>query len=142
MCLAQRENVPAIVTGAVLLDMGADQLLFIATLRRAISWDCLAGEPLPVIKPTSTLANVRTGAIDVSDSHVSPPSKLQALTPGMCRAGLPASGTMPWLGVCCSFSVKQPFRILPHDAASRSVKHSTYKSSDNRYAFHQVYGSL
>ena len=80
MCLAEWEDVPAVVTGAVLLDMGADQFLFKAALRRAIAWDCLAGELRPVIKPTSTFACVLTGAIYVSNSHASPPFKLQALT--------------------------------------------------------------
>jgi len=80
VCLAEWEDVPAVVTGAVLLDMGADQFLFKAVLRRAITWDCLAGELLPVIKPTSALACVLTGAIDLSDSHAFPPFAFYVLT--------------------------------------------------------------
>lgn len=71
--LTEWDNIPAVIIGDVLLDMGTDQLLFKASLRRTISWNCLTGELLPVIEPASAFACALTSAVDVSNSHVFPP---------------------------------------------------------------------
>jgi hypothetical protein len=71
--LAEWENIPIIVIGAVLLDMGTDQFFFRATLLRAITWHWLTGKIFPVIKPTPALACFLTSAIDISNFHVRPP---------------------------------------------------------------------
>jgi hypothetical protein len=66
-------NIPIIVIGAFLLDMGADQFFFRATLLRAITWHGLTGIIYPVIKPTTALAYFLASAIDVYNFHSLPP---------------------------------------------------------------------
>jgi hypothetical protein len=104
--LTERENVPVVVIGAVLLDMRADQLLFKAILRRTITWNCLTGELLPVIEPASAFACVLTGAIDVSNSHAFPPFGLYALTQIFSGRGFSRTTAKAWL---CFFQIKGIF---------------------------------
>ena len=69
MLLAQRNNVPTVVGETIFLNMRTDFRPLNALLFWAICRNSLPTEVLPVVKPTSTLADVVACTIDVLHFH-------------------------------------------------------------------------
>jgi len=74
MVRAERNNVP--VSRTALLHMGTHLGFLHATFFRAVRWNRLTAEILPVIKPASATASIIARSVDVGYSHTNCTVKL------------------------------------------------------------------